>query len=237
MFTLHSSLYADVNGFLNPSTITGENYRLDLLFLIQSKCLYVLELTVGFESNLNNNTVRKKEKYLNLIKEMSRNYRCVKFVNLSMSSLGVFSDECSTFLDMMNDIGIDKKQQLYIIKKMINIAIRATCYIFCCKNRNWDSPDFMQFCLLFFSFFFLAFVLFCFLLITQSQAGFVNCLYVARFTIVHSKTQIKFPLSLLFSLLSQSLPVFFLCISWAQTTHLEHQSLKSIILFIPQALF
>ena len=56
-----------------------------------------------------------------------------------MSSLGVFSDECSTFLDMMNDIGIDKKQQLYIIKKMINIAIRATYYIFCCRNRNWDS--------------------------------------------------------------------------------------------------
>ena len=54
---------------------------------------------------------------------MSRNYRCVKFVNLSMSSLGVFSDECSTFLDMMNDIGIDKKQQLYIVKKMINIPL------------------------------------------------------------------------------------------------------------------
>ena len=98
VINVHSSLYADVNGFLNPSLI-GENYRPDLLFLIQSKCLcYVQELTVGFESNLNNNAVRKKEKYLNLIKEMSRNYRCVKFVNLSMSSLGVFSDECSTFL-------------------------------------------------------------------------------------------------------------------------------------------
>ena len=59
--------------------------------LIQSECLYyVLELTVSFESYLNNNAVRKKEKYLNLIKEMSRNYRRVKFVNLSMSSLGVF---------------------------------------------------------------------------------------------------------------------------------------------------
>ena len=76
---------------------------------------------------------------------MSRNYRCVKFVNLSMSSLGVFLDECSTFLDIMNDIGIDKKQQLYIIKKMINISIRATYYIFCCRNRNWHCPDFMQF--------------------------------------------------------------------------------------------
>ena len=98
VINVHSSLYADVNGFLNPSII-GENYRPDLLFLIQSKCLcYVLELTVCFESNLNNNAVRKKEKYLNLIKEMSRNYRCVKFVNLSMSSLSVFSDECLTFL-------------------------------------------------------------------------------------------------------------------------------------------
>ena len=85
------------------------------------------------------------EKYVNLINEMSRNYRCARFVNLSMSSLGVFSDECSTFLDMMNDIGIDKKQQRYIIKKVINIAIRATYYVFCCRNRNWDSPDLMQF--------------------------------------------------------------------------------------------
>ena len=97
--------------------------------------------------------MRKKEKYLNLIKEMTRNYRCVKFVNLSMSSLGVFSDECSTFLDMINDIGIDKKQRLFIIKKMINIAITATYYIFCSRNRNWDSPDLQQFFLFFLSFF------------------------------------------------------------------------------------
>ena len=100
MFTLHSMQMLMFFG--NPSIITGEIYRPDLLFVIRS--------------NLNNNAVRKKEKYLNLIKEISRNYRFMKFVNLSMSCLGVFSDECSTFLDMMNDIGMDKKQQLYIIK-------------------------------------------------------------------------------------------------------------------------
>ena len=55
--------------------------------------------------------------------------------------LSIFSDECSTFLDMMNDIGIDKKKQLYIIKKIRNIAIRETYYILCYSNRNWDSPD------------------------------------------------------------------------------------------------
>ena len=64
---------------------------------------------------------------------------------------------------MINDI--EKKQQLYIIKKIINIAIRATYYIFCCRNtcRNWNSPDLMQFWFLFFLFLFLfCFVLFCF---------------------------------------------------------------------------
>ena len=46
VINVHSSVYADVNGFLNPSIKTGENYRPDLLFLIQSKSLYVLELTL-----------------------------------------------------------------------------------------------------------------------------------------------------------------------------------------------
>ena len=104
----------------------------------------------------------------------------------------------------MNGIGIDKKQQRYIIKKMINIAI-SHITSFCCRNRNWDSPDlcnfdfFFGFCfvLVFFLFLSLFLCLFLFLflfLIIQSQEAFVNCLYVARFTIVHSKTQIKFPL-------------------------------------------
>ena len=43
-----------------------------------------------------------------------------------MISFGVFSEECSTPVDVMNDIGIDKKEQFFIIKKMIDIAIRAT---------------------------------------------------------------------------------------------------------------
>ena len=99
---------------------------------------------VGFESNLKNNAVRKKEKYMNVVKDMRSNYRCVKFVNLSMSSLGVLSNECSTFLEMMNDIGIDKTQQHYIIKKMISLAIRATYFIFCRRNKTWDSPDLIK---------------------------------------------------------------------------------------------
>ena len=41
----------------------------DLVHL-HAKCLYVLELTVGFESNLNKNIIRKREKNKNLIKDL-----------------------------------------------------------------------------------------------------------------------------------------------------------------------
>ena len=140
---------------------------------------------------------------------MIRNYRFVKFANLSMSSLGVFSDECSMFLDMMNKIGIDKKQQLYIIKTMINIAIRATYYIFCCRIGIGIAQTF-DFDLISFLFIFLSFFLFCFFWIIQSQAAFVNCLYVAKFTIVHSETLIKFPLLLLSLLLLLLLSILLL---------------------------
>ena len=128
----------------------SHNYRDFCCFEPPHSLIIIMYYIYCSESNLNNTAVRKKEKYLNLINEMSRNYGCVRFVNLSMTSLGVFSDECSTFLDMMDDVGTDKKQQRYIMKKMINIAIRATYYIFCCRNRNWDSPD--NAILIFFSF-------------------------------------------------------------------------------------
>ena len=34
---------------------------------------------------------------------------------------------------------------IVIIIIIIIIIIRATNYIFCCRNRNWDSPDLMKF--------------------------------------------------------------------------------------------
>ena len=103
---------------------------------------------------------------------------------------------------MMNDIGIDKKQQFYIIKKMINTAIRVTYYIFCCRNRNLDSPDLMQFRFLLLLLLLFVFVfVFVFFLIIQSQAAFVNYLYVARFTIVPSKNSNKVSIIIIISLL------------------------------------
>jgi hypothetical protein len=80
----NSTLYADIPGFVNPSVITGDRLRPDLLLVTENRCLYILELTVGYEYNLQVNANRKRQKYLDLIKEQEADYDKVKFVNLSL---------------------------------------------------------------------------------------------------------------------------------------------------------
>lgn len=140
-----SNLFVDLPGFKSPSILTGDTYRPDLLLQCSNGRLYVLELTVGFESNLQNNVKRKKEKYSELVKQQSEHFNDVKFINLSMSSLGVFANECSTFLDMLDKVGFDNKHEMYCVRKMMTIAIRTTYYIFCCRNKEWGNPELLAF--------------------------------------------------------------------------------------------
>ena len=136
-----SHLYVDLPGYKSPSIITGDTYRPDLLLLTSTGTLYIVELTVGFESNLQKNVERKKSKYKELIGEQNEHFNSVKFVNLSISSLGVFSKEYSTFIEMLNDFGFQKQHQNYCIRRMTTIAIRTTYYIFCCRNKEWMNPE------------------------------------------------------------------------------------------------
>ena len=87
--------------------------------------LYVVEHTVGYETNLENNVKRKKAKYRELVKQLNQDFHQVKFVNLSM----------------LANVGLDTKHQTYCIRRIMNIAIRSTYYIFCCQNKEWESPD------------------------------------------------------------------------------------------------
>ena len=52
-------------------------------------CLYVIELPVGFETNLYSNVKRKEEKYKHLIKEQSHRFRHVKLINRFKNTLWV----------------------------------------------------------------------------------------------------------------------------------------------------
>ena len=72
-----------------------------------------MELTVGYETNLQKNAKRKKAKYSELVIDQSDHFEKVNFVNISMSSLAVYGKECSAFISMLNDLGFNENDRKY----------------------------------------------------------------------------------------------------------------------------
>ena len=54
-----------------------------------------------------------------MIVEQKKNYHAVNFINLSISALGVFDKESSSFIDMLEHFNLDKAHVRYVIKKII----------------------------------------------------------------------------------------------------------------------
>ena len=57
-------------------------------------------------------------------------FSLVKFVNLSVSCLGIFGRAAGSFIDMCKDLNLDQNHLRFIIKKTSNIT-RSTYFIFC----------------------------------------------------------------------------------------------------------
>ena len=75
---------------------------------------YVIELSVVFEINLNKNACRKFEKYHYLRHDLKSKYRFFKFVNFSISSLGIFGQSCNSFIQIFTDLSIITGHTNYI---------------------------------------------------------------------------------------------------------------------------
>ena len=138
------TVYADLPSFISPCLITGDSLRPDLLLLTEDSTLYIIELTLGFETNMQANSIRKANKCTTLIKDLSSTYSKVTFINLSMSALGVMGSSCDSFLSLLQDLHFDKLMQKRIVMKTINIAIRSSYYIFCQRNKPWNSPELLN---------------------------------------------------------------------------------------------
>ena len=67
------SIYADLPAFLSPSLITGDSLRPDLIS--KNNDLYILELAIGFETNIKVNSDRTASKYNPLHQELGLKYK------------------------------------------------------------------------------------------------------------------------------------------------------------------
>ena len=128
------TLYVDLPHFRSPSLITGDASRPDMVIQKGNK-LWILELTAGFETNIAINYARKQKRYENLVGNLSMNYETVKFINLSMGSIRVIGKN-SNFMAMCKDLEMPENDRNFLINKMINVCIRTTFYIFCCRNKQ-----------------------------------------------------------------------------------------------------
>ena len=69
------SLYVDLATFLSISFIKSSASRPDFLILTKENVLYILELTIGFETNIQINSERKASKYHPLQQTLLPNYK------------------------------------------------------------------------------------------------------------------------------------------------------------------
>ena len=102
-----SLLYAALRSFLSPSLITGESLRPDLLLITKNSSLYIMELTLRFESNMQINSNRKATKYKALITDLNLTYSDNKFVNLSLRALGILGTSSDSLISLFKDSHLD----------------------------------------------------------------------------------------------------------------------------------
>ena len=72
--------------------------------MLSNSSVYVLELAFGFESNMKINSDRKATKYHPLINQLYSSYSTVTFVNLSISTIGIYGMSSESFLSMLTDL-------------------------------------------------------------------------------------------------------------------------------------
>ena len=118
-----------------------------MIVIDKSNKMYIIELTIGHESNGESNTRRKAEKYSQLLHDeaLCRTYKSIEFINLVMTTGGVFVKDARSFATMLNTLKIDSSLIKYIAVKVTCICIRTSYYIFCMREKDWSSPELMEF--------------------------------------------------------------------------------------------
>ena len=105
----------DLPDYLSPTMITGEDLRPDMVICD-----------------------------IQLIKDLNTT-RDIVFINLVISSIGTIAKESRLLIDMPEKIGLNDNEISATIRKLINITIRSTCFIFCKRDSEWPNPDLLTF--------------------------------------------------------------------------------------------
>ena len=103
--------------------ITGENQIPDLIGIFNNK-LCLLEVTAGYETNIDLNSKRKKENYRALMDRLVQLYNSAQYVNLSVGALGIYGETFTSLIRFLSDLDMNKKEIDFALCKICNAVIR-----------------------------------------------------------------------------------------------------------------
>ena len=110
-----------------------------------SNSIFLVELTVGFETRIRDNAVQKLSHYKDSGNHLKNHYNYVKFINLSIGAIGVVGMSSRCFYDLlMNGLKPDETHKNFLVRKIISCCIRTAYYFFCMKGKEWPQPQLLS---------------------------------------------------------------------------------------------
>ncbi len=134
-------LYADLPGHEGTDNLFTSNKRPDLVFATVSK-IYIIELTVCFETNLISSRDYKISRYAHLKENCIEQNKEVELIFIELSSLGFYTENISDFKNFLKDLNLNPPQ---ILDKCVETCIRCSYYIYNRRLKDWTIPELLLF--------------------------------------------------------------------------------------------
>ena len=134
-------LHVDIPGYRTPEDLFTSGNRPDLVLETET-CIFALELTICFETNLVKSREYKINKYRNLEKELHNTSKPFRSIFVEFSTLGFYSKDIKPFVDFLK---LHKLDYSRILEKCSETCIRSSYYIFNRRNKDWTLPELLLF--------------------------------------------------------------------------------------------
>ena len=130
----------DICSCVTPHLMRGHTPS---IVVIADNKVIVIELTVCFETNTEKSRAYKQNRYRTLKDELLINCDEFEILFLEFTTLGFISKNSYTpFNKFLTKLGVNESRT---VAKCMETAIRATYFIFCRRNKEWSSPELLNF--------------------------------------------------------------------------------------------
>ena len=108
----------------------------------QQNRITVIELTCPYETNSISSREYKQKRYENLRCELLTPPSQFDLILLKITSLWFINTNIESFRTFLKNLNIN---QDYVISKCQEVAVRASYFIYCRRNKEWTSPDIISY--------------------------------------------------------------------------------------------